>query len=228
MKLGKEVHLHYHPQHKVTMEYSETPFMCDGCKEAGIGLEYHCGTCNFDLHKICALAPPTTTHPFYTKCEFKLYARPPGQLPRVCNACRNIVRGFVYHCTRCGFDLHPCCNSLPKSLVDGKQRFYLCDKISSPCLCCGGKGLGWSYQSECRRYGLHVSCVKEELVEDWQNMCLNVNKKKISQVGMRIPKIQGEIRRSHRRDHRKGKLEKCCEVAGDAVRVIVSAVLGDP
>lgn len=224
MKLGKEILHSSHPNHKLKMEYTETPFSCDGCKEVGIGVRYRCNVCDFDLHKVCALASSSISHSFYTKCEFRLYSRPPGQQPRVCDACRKIVRGFVYHCTRCGFDLHPCCANLPKCLDDGERNFYLCSKISSSCHCCGGRGLGWAYQSECRKYSLHVACVKELLVESWQAMYLNVDKKGVRGAQMRIP----SIRWAKQRHGRWGRVEKCCKIAGDAMRVIISAILGDP
>lgn len=227
MKLGKEISHSTHPQHKLKMEYTETPFSCDGCKEAGIGIRYRCEACDFDLHKICALAPAIISHPFYPRCEFRLYSRPPGQLARACDACRRIVRGLVYHCTRCGFDLHPCCANLPKCLDDGERNFYLCAKISSSCHCCGSKGLGWSYQSECKKYSLHVSCVKELLVESWHVMYLNIDKNRMRQTQMRIPGIRGATRGHHHKG-RMGRVEKCCQVAGNAARVIISAILGDP
>ncbi|OMP10115.1 DC1 domain-containing protein [Corchorus olitorius] len=224
MKIGKEILHPIHPQHKLKLEYTEIPFTCDGCKEAGIGLKYSCKQCEFDLHKACAIPSPTISHPFYKKCEFQFHYKPPGQCMRICDACRDDVQGFVYHCKACGFDLHPCCASLPQVLDDGENNLYLCLKLSSSCLHCGGKGSGWCYRSQCKSYNLHVSCVKELLVESWQVMYLNADKNKMREMQTRIPRLNYRTRGNHRG----GKVKKCCELAGGAVRLIVSAILGDP
>nr|KYP66037.1 hypothetical protein KK1_012317 [Cajanus cajan] len=111
-----------HPQHKLRFEYSEIPFKCDGCKEAGIGSRYKCSRCDFDLHMQCGMVTsPTLFHPFYGKCTFHFMSSPPGDTPRYCNACEKDVTGFVYHCKACGFDLHPCCAKLPALLQDGEM-----------------------------------------------------------------------------------------------------------
>ncbi|KAK2993205.1 hypothetical protein RJ640_005173 [Escallonia rubra] len=227
MKIGKEASHPSHPQHRLRLEYTEIPFNCDGCKEAGIGLKYRCRQCEFDLHKVCAEARSTFTHHFYKKCEFHFYNLPPGPDKRRCDACQDGVLGFVYHCRRCGFDLHPCCADLPRVLDDGEHNLYLSvNRLSTPCHCCGGKGPGWSYRTRCSTYNLHVSCVKELLVESWQTMYLNVDKNKAKELQTRIPSLKGTLRNHHK--GRGGYVGKCCQMASGAVRVVVSAILGDP
>ncbi|KAH7518227.1 protein VACUOLELESS GAMETOPHYTES [Ziziphus jujuba] len=230
MKMDKEISHPIHPRnnHKLKLEYTEVPFNCDGCKEAGIGLKYKCQLCEFDLHKSCAMAAPSLTHKFYNKCVFQLLYRPPGEIRRYCDACRKDVQGFVYHCRRCGFDLHPCCANLPQVLDDGECHLRLCMKLSSSCHRCGGKGPGWAYRSECNSYNLHVSCVKELLVESWQAMYLNVDKNKVRELQTRIPSLRGTLQNHHGGGGGRGRMRKCCEIAGGAVRIIVSAILGDP
>ncbi|KAG7035018.1 hypothetical protein SDJN02_01811, partial [Cucurbita argyrosperma subsp. argyrosperma] len=225
MKIEKEITHPIHPCHKLTLNYTEAPFNCDGCQEAGIGYNYKCHQCGFHMHKVCAVGAPTITHPFYKKCEFKLHHRPPGQAKRVCDACRTHIHGFVYHCNACDFDLHPCCASLPQVLDDGQRHLYLCHKLSSSCHGCGGKGLGWSYRSKCRTYNLHLSCVKEMLVESWQAVYFNVDKNKVREMVTTIPRLKGSMQ--DRRGVR-GTVEKCGRVAGAAARAIISAILGDP
>ncbi|KAJ4963939.1 hypothetical protein NE237_023878 [Protea cynaroides] len=223
MKYGEITHF-CHPQHKLRFEYTEDPFKCDGCKEVGIGSRYKCSTCDFDLHKHCALPSPSITHPFYRKCSFQFLSRPPGDILRFCNACEKDVNGFVYHCKSCGFDLHPTCANLPQVLDDGEVKLYLYRKVSSPCHKCGRKGRSWSYRSNCKKYNLHVACVREMLVESWHDIYLGrgSNNKKLE---TRIPSLKGTLQNHHRS---KGKVKKCCEMAGLAVQFIVSAVLGDP
>ncbi|KAL2934157.1 Histone-lysine N-methyltransferase 2B [Bienertia sinuspersici] len=221
-----------HPQHKLKLEYTEIPFNCNGCKEAGIGFKYNCHEENeycdeFNLHKACALAPTTLNHPFYKKCVFQLHKFPPGPILRLCDACHNELQGLVYHCKRCGFDLHPCCVNLPQVLNDGKRDLYLHIKLSRSCHCCGRKGKGWAYVSECKMYNLHVSCVKKMLLESWEAEYLNVDNSRVRELETRIPTLKGSLARID--NHKsKGNLSKCCDIAGNAVNVIVSAILGDP
>ncbi|XP_010255009.1 PREDICTED: uncharacterized protein LOC104595803 [Nelumbo nucifera] len=224
MKYGEISHLS-HPQHKLRFEYAEAPFKCDGCKEAGIGSRYKCNVCDFDLHMHCALPSPSISHPFYTKCSFQFLPRPPGDMPRFCNACEKDVNGFVYHCKSCGFDLHPTCANLPRVIEDGEVKLYLYRKLSSACHKCGRKGRSWSYRSSCKKYNLHVACAKEILLESWHDIYFgrgNSNKK----LQTRIPSLKATFHNHHLT--RGGKVKKCCEMAGMGIQFIISAILGDP
>ena len=138
-----------HPQHTLKFEHTEFPFKCDGCKEIGIGSRYRCAICDFDLHTHCALPSPAISHPFYPKCSFQFLPRPPGNTPRLCNACEKDVTGFVYHCNSCGFDLHPCCAKLPMTINDREVKLYLYRKVDAPCHKGGRKG-------GCLSLGLHA------------------------------------------------------------------------
>ncbi|KAK3195589.1 hypothetical protein Dsin_026899 [Dipteronia sinensis] len=218
-----------HSQHKLKFEYSEVPFKCDGCKEVGIGSRYKCSTCDFDLHMHCALPSPSISHPFYTKCSFQFLSRPPGDKPRFCNACEKDVTGFVYHCNLCGYDLHPCCAKLPMVLDDGEVKLYLYRKVSSSCHKCGRKGRSWSYRSSCKKYNLHVACVKEMLVENWYELYFGRGNKMSGgrKLETRIPSLKNTLQ-THHKNKSKGKVRKCCDIAGLAVQFVISAVLGDP
>ncbi|XP_031479215.1 uncharacterized protein LOC116250028 [Nymphaea colorata] len=225
MIYNKEIIHSSHPQHRLKFEYKEVPFRCDGCKEAGIGCRYKCELCDFDLHKCCAVPSQSISHPFYPKCNFQFFTRPPGNGLRYCNACGKDVLGFVYHCRLCGFDLHPCCYNLPHMLDDGDVKLYLHKKVSSACHRCGRKGPSWSYRSACKKYHLHVSCVKEMLADNWQDLYYS-NGKRSLELYTRIPSLKGTLQNHHR--SKRGKVRKCCEMAGLAVQFIISAVLGDP
>ncbi|KAF6155766.1 hypothetical protein GIB67_007413 [Kingdonia uniflora] len=233
MKYSEITHFS-HPQHKLRSEYTEVPFKCDGCKEVGIGSRYKCCTCDFDLHLHCALPSPSIIHPFYRKCSFQFLSRPPGNIPRFCNACEKDVTGFVYHCKLCGFDLHPCCAKLPRVLDDGDMKLYLYRKVSASCHKCGRKGRSWSYRSKCKKYNLHVACAREMLVESWHELyfgrgCSHATSHggttTFKKLETRIPSIKGTLENHH---HSKSKAKKCCEMAGMAIQFIISAVLGDP
>ncbi|KAH7835967.1 hypothetical protein Vadar_031534 [Vaccinium darrowii] len=242
MKYNEITHVG-HPQHKLKFEYTEVPFKCDGCKEVGIGSRYKCTKCDYDLHLHCALYTPTLSHPFYTKCSFQFLLRPPGNVARYCDACEKDVTGFVYHCNACGFDLHPCCAKLPMVLDDvpGEVKLYLYEKVSAPCHRCGRKGRSWSYRSTCKRYNLHVACVKEMLVETWHDLYFGNssssgwydNYSSTTSTGTSrkletaIPSLKNTLQAHHQKSS-KGKVLKCCEMAGLAVQFVISAVLGDP
>ncbi|KAK4746588.1 hypothetical protein SAY87_025625 [Trapa incisa] len=223
-----------HPHHRLRLEYTEFPFKCDGCKEVGIGSHYRCSSCDFDLHVHCAVPSPTICHPFYTKCSFQFLSRPPGHVPRYCNACEKDVSGFLYHCRSCGFDLHPCCAKLPMVLDDGEVKLHLYRKVSSSCHRCGRKGRSWSYRSTCKRYNLHVACVREMLAESWSDV-YGGGRGKVGTIGggstrrpleTRIPSLKNTLQTPHSKS--RGKVKKCCEMAGLALQFVISAVLGDP
>ncbi|KDP46202.1 hypothetical protein JCGZ_10042 [Jatropha curcas] len=221
-----------HSQHTLRFEYSEFPFKCDGCKEVGIGSRYKCSKCDFDLHMHCAIPSPSIFHPFYTKCSFQFLSRPPGDKPRYCNACERDISGFLYHCKDCGFDLHPCCAKLPTVLDDGETKLYLYRKVSATCHKCGRKGRSWSYRSSCKKYNLHVACVKDMLVENWAGLYYGNSSVPNGYGGSkkveinRLPSLKNVLQTPHRK--KKGKVQKCCEMAGLAVQFVISAVLGDP
>lgn len=260
MRYGEVVHFS-HPHHRLRLEHADTPFRCDGCREVGIGARFRCpfAGCDHDLHRQCALPlsppPPPLRHPFYPRCAFVFLARAPGALgTRYCNACGRDVAGFVYHCRACGFDLHPCCATLPHVLDaaagaasgggGGGARLYLHPKATAACHRCGHRGRSWTYRSSCKSYSLHVACVMDMLVESWNG----VGRHKggvagggnvydgvtvAGSGGYRVPVIRGAAKSSHASRGgsywgRKGKVKRCCEIAGFAAQVVISAVLGDP
>ncbi|GAA0141205.1 hypothetical protein Leryth_004340 [Lithospermum erythrorhizon] len=221
-----------HPQHRLKFNHTEVPFKCDGCNEIGIGSSYRCNICDYDLHLHCAIPSQNISHPFYPKCNFQFLPRPPGKIERYCNACEKEVTGFIYHCKTCGFDLHPCCAKLPMMLDDGETKLFLYRKVTTECHRCGRRGRSWTYRSTCKKYNLHVACVKEMLVDSWKELYLGKGKLMSKDLEMinRVPTLKGVLQ-SHHAYHsksKKGKVQKCCEMAGLALQFIVSAVLGDP
>lgn len=113
-------------------------------------------------------------------------------------------------------------------LNDGEHNLYLYNKLSRPCHYCGRKGQGWAYVTDCKMYILHVSCVKKLLVESWEAKYLNVDKNMVRELETRIPSLKGSSK-NHQGDRSGGgNLSKYCEIAGNAVNIIVSAILGDP
>ncbi|GLT90828.1 hypothetical protein SLE2022_087450 [Rubroshorea leprosula] len=216
-----------HPQHKLKFENSEILFQCDGCKEVGIGPHYRCAACNFDLHVHCGIPSPSIYHPFYTKCSFQFLSRPPGDMPRYCEACKKVVTGFVYHCKASGFDLHPCCAKLPMVLDNGEVKLSLHSKVSASCQKCGRKGKCWSYRSACKKYNLHVACVLEISVENWHEYFGRGNGSSW-ELETRIPSLNNTTLQTY---HQRGtwkKVKKWCKLGRLALQIVISTVLGDP
>jgi hypothetical protein len=62
------------------------------------------------------------------------------------------------------------------------------------------------------------------LVENWHNLYMGHGRK----VERNIPCLQNTLYAAHNSRGRRGKVKKCCEIAGFAVQIVISAVLGDP
>ncbi|GLT78170.1 hypothetical protein SLA2020_497160 [Shorea laevis] len=217
-----------HPQHKLKLKDSEILFKCDGCKEFGNGSSYRCDFCNFDLHVHCAIPSPSISHPLFPKCSFQFLSRPPGDKPRYCDACKKDINGFVYHCKCRGFYLHPCCAELPSVLNDGEVELSLRGKMSARCNKCRREWRSWSYRSACKKYNFHVACVREMLVENWHELYLGRGKGSGRKLETRIPGLKNTLQITPHQMGKGKKVKKCFEMAFLALRLLISAVLGDP
>lgn len=115
-------------------------------------------------------------------------------------------------------------------------------KVSASCDRCGRKGRSWSYRSSDKKYNLHVACVKDMLIESWQDLYYGRGLSRSSSTSTtarvrtrmpEVPGLKGALLQTH--SHRyttsksKGsKVQKCCEMAGMTLQFVISAVLGDP
>ncbi|TKY64864.1 protein-disulfide reductase [Spatholobus suberectus] len=165
-----------HPQ-STQLKPPGAPYRCSGCQEVGFGRSYHCGNnnCSYILHEECANAVSFAFHSFFPKSDFELYEKALGHRVRYCDACGKDVLGFVYHCSRTGYDLHPCCLKMKDRISDeeGRVTLELSQKVPSKCVKCKHKNVvdgvkGWSYVSSGSggNYCYHVSCVKELIFEN--------------------------------------------------------------
>ncbi|XP_054780840.1 uncharacterized protein LOC129288347 [Prosopis cineraria] len=189
----------YHPQHAIVLKREGGPFNCSGCKEPGFGPRYHCckRNCHFVLHDHCATARPTDRpriHPLMGNRQFEFLWEPPGgPKHRYCDACGRDVQGFLYHDqSRRGFDLHPCCMNLKRTMSDpqGKIKLSLKDKVHQRCKKCKRKDLdnvrseepfrGWSYVSSCGKHTFHVYCAKTLIMDNWESGYFNVKQNRSS------------------------------------------------
>jgi hypothetical protein len=67
------------------------------------------------------------------------------------------------------------------------------------------------------------------LVENWDKLYMGHGGRKLEREV--IPCLQNTLYAAHNsrgRKGSKGKVKKCCEIAGFAVQIVISAVLGDP
>ncbi|TXG49745.1 hypothetical protein EZV62_025620 [Acer yangbiense] len=167
-----------HP-HELELKSYNKSYTCDGCKEFGFGSRFRCEQCNFDIHKECVHADQITRHDFFKNTTFKFFPKPPGRHERYCNACGGDVGGFVYHCEEGGWDLHPCCHSLPSKFKFDYVEFRLHSKVLPMCLWCDKSlpkesplsallGPGWSYVSKCNKYNFHVSCATRMMLQQYE------------------------------------------------------------
>ncbi|KAK6143499.1 hypothetical protein DH2020_023847 [Rehmannia glutinosa] len=175
------------------------------------------------------------------------------EAPFKCDGCKEIGIGSSYKCggAACDFDLHTHC-AIPSASI--AHPFYtkcsfqflsrppggggaLLQRVPE-----GGDGIrlplqvvwgrSWSYRSSCKKYNLHVACVKEMLVDSWHEL-YNGGAGGNNYTGSRksegrIPNLKATLETHINHTKSKGKAQKCCEVAGLALQFVVSAVLGDP
>ncbi|KAF2530892.1 hypothetical protein F2Q70_00029018 [Brassica cretica] len=62
------------------------------------------------------------------------------------------------------------------------------------------------------------------LVENWRELYKGQSGKRIEGKSLALKNTLEH----HHRSSSKGKVQKCCEIAGMAVQFVISAVLGDP
>ncbi|OQU83226.1 hypothetical protein SORBI_3005G093101 [Sorghum bicolor] len=187
-----------HPEHKLKL-MTGLLFLCDGCKEPGYGPRYACDCGHtLDLHTRCALADDplfclhTLVRPLFgygKQFEFR-FLQEASSSPaeeeegrRVCDACGEPTRGFVYHCSDQGLDLHPCCASLPDRIILDGRACDLHRRASRPCALCpeneGQRRWFWAYRcnldGEEAAVDLHVACLKATARRSWETCYRNRN-----------------------------------------------------
>lgn len=242
---GKLIDHPRHPEHKLELKHEERPYRCDGCHQIGFGARYRCdepfACCNFHLHKDCATPNDTITHRFFPGRVFHFLELPAGP-DRRCDACAQDITGYNYHCFDHELDLHPSCAKLDDklSVEGGELKLKLQKKTSSKCYKCGTKDLeygrkSWSYVSSGKECHLHVACVKEMLLDSWENECLPARfgdpKKEVEAadekaLARRKPKLHIAIDKMKRRSSR--KYAKYMKIVKIAVTFIMAAIVGDP
>ncbi|KAI9128963.1 hypothetical protein K1719_000446 [Acacia pycnantha] len=107
-----------------------------------------------------------------------------SEFPFKCDGCNEVGIGSRYECSICDYDLNVHCAVPSPSICHAfykKCSFQFLTvppgdlariatrarrtKARSACHRCERKGR--SYRSECKKYSLHVACVREMIVESW-------------------------------------------------------------
>ncbi|KAL6645072.1 hypothetical protein ACP70R_016680 [Stipagrostis hirtigluma subsp. patula] len=141
-------------------------FVCDGCGCNGDGLCYGCDACDFDLHELCATAPPAALFPGLHgqhPLAFEAAAAPACDEPplRCCHVCDTPVRGMHFRCRPCGFAVHPVCSQLPGAAVSPLHPEHLVMlTVAAPreCASCGADCV-WRYRCGVCDFNLHPKCL---------------------------------------------------------------------
>ena len=81
-----------HLEHELKLQHKIEPYMCNGCGEWGCRSGYECSTCNFHLHKDCAMPFPTIIQPFFPGLCFRF--RESSTRPSYCDACGRDIKGL--------------------------------------------------------------------------------------------------------------------------------------
>ncbi|KAF6147952.1 hypothetical protein GIB67_001527 [Kingdonia uniflora] len=217
-----------HPRHNLKLLHVQKPYRCDGCRKVGVGTKYCCERCDFDLHKDCMFPTTTKVHPFFRNSVFFFRYRQPGSFIRYCDACGDDVRGFGYHCREYGYNLHPCCSNLPRNIQSENVELRLRGNVSLNCSLCHMRVVrrgvtGWSYESTCRNYHYHVSCVEKMALESWRNGHFEHREGDNLALANNIRTLQRIPPRANR--FRNSMFMRIAKVV---FRVIVSTVLCDP
>ena len=169
---------------------------------------------------------PTTTHEIFKDFVFKLYEQLPTselygkRTKRYCNASGKLVKGFIYHCLEKDVDLHPCCLNLKKEHLISCVKFHLCETKSKCKLCNRIDFLGikvWLYVSECGEYNVHVSCIREMIVEELENGTTDI----LALKNLGLP-IQQRLKRNG------GMGKMCLKILKILLKTIIGILLGDP
>ncbi|XP_021739805.1 uncharacterized protein LOC110706215 [Chenopodium quinoa] len=209
-------------------------YNCDGCKMDGHGQSYMCTKCDYVLHLQCMFPSNKIAPSFLQNDKIFEFMKEPRPLPkpsykRYCDACGFEVKGFVYHCFKMGFDLHPCCASLGSHLeIDGQIFTLKKDSAPKKCDLCGTDDAkksdvidsGWFYASKNKDYKCHVSCIMNLAIKSTIKGNSSIND------GMALANLELLPTVNKRRSGRDGS--KYWRILKAIVVYVISIAVGDP
>ncbi|XP_017976595.1 PREDICTED: uncharacterized protein LOC18599046 [Theobroma cacao] len=173
--LKLEYFCHKHPLTFFEMHKNEIKDPCSACGKLLSGPIYSCIDCGFHLHKTCAQLPLKFGHPFHCFCEDLLVLQAEWLNPSqaTCSFCNSGLRGLIYHCVSCKFNLHITCALLlplntEKTLViqhfsHVHQLIFVekhGDEVNGSCRGCGKVLSGPIYSCVECKFHLHKKCAQ--------------------------------------------------------------------
>ncbi|WOG83610.1 hypothetical protein DCAR_0102787 [Daucus carota subsp. sativus] len=106
-----------HEKHILTLMPREALFKCDACGEEAKDSSYVCTTCDFWIHKSCAISPLIIPDPTHHHHPLELVYSIPDMhryFIRRCNICKQTIQKYywVYYCHKCTYFVHVKCAGL--------------------------------------------------------------------------------------------------------------------
>ncbi|XAR64304.1 hypothetical protein NMG60_11024586 [Bertholletia excelsa] len=173
--VGEEIlEIGHHPNHPIVRCNLSDRFTCAGCKEYGAGLRFACKECDFQLHDFCAFSSSILKnhpiHPYHQQLLFHAKPKQGNLLWPKCDVCGKATKGFMFKCTACSFQMHPCCAMLSPEMNFEIHPHNLKLLPAAPasdedpdfvCAVCRRKRSGrWFGCTTCTNYHLHAVCAK--------------------------------------------------------------------
>ncbi|OWM64104.1 hypothetical protein CDL15_Pgr018675 [Punica granatum] len=166
----RKIH-HFTHQHSLILRYcpekNPAGLSCRGCEKPVSGPTYFCPECpKFCLHKSCSQFPEQIQHPFHPSHPLVLNTKSPYPSGKQwCDACRKDIKdGYIFHCSKCGFDLDLTCASRAPSLKHGKHsqhplEFFELTFLELVCSVCGKGSTERIYRCVPCKFNVHSSCL---------------------------------------------------------------------
>ncbi|WOG87770.1 hypothetical protein DCAR_0207001 [Daucus carota subsp. sativus] len=114
----RELHHEGHQEHTLVLLQRQALFKCDACWVEAKDFSYVCKTCDFWIHKKCALSPPIIAEPANHHHPLHLIFSIPDEhryFSRWCNICGDYVPviSWIYYCHKCTYFVHMKCATAP-------------------------------------------------------------------------------------------------------------------
>ncbi|KAL0844882.1 hypothetical protein Bca101_018128 [Brassica carinata] len=125
---------HKHPLH-IFKAQEEDEIICSGCELELTGEALKCtkSDCDHFLHKSCFDLPREINHKSHPNHPLTLLHSPPYEGNAYgCDACGQYGSSFIYHCSKCQYDVHVGCAFLPDTLESEDHEHMLTLVFNSP------------------------------------------------------------------------------------------------